>query len=113
MALGTPSFGDNCPGATVSNNAPPSFPKGNTTVTWTVTDASGNTATASQTVMVEDHEKPQIEAPAAVVVSTDAGQCAAGSVALGTPSVSDNCPAVTYSNDAPSSFANPSSVRTA
>ncbi|MCK7539566.1 MAG: hypothetical protein MZV63_56000 [Marinilabiliales bacterium] len=39
VALGTPTTGDNCPGETASNNAPAQFPKGTTTVIWTVTDA--------------------------------------------------------------------------
>src|SRR5206468_4313999 len=102
VALGTPSFGDNCPGSTVSNNAPTTFPKGNTTVTWTVTDASGNTATATQLVTVEDHENPTITAPAAVTVNTDAGRCAATRVSLCTPTFADNCPGSTVSDNAPS-----------
>ncbi|MEM6708529.1 MAG: HYR domain-containing protein [Pseudomonadota bacterium] len=39
---------------TISNDAPVGgFPVGTTTVTWTATDASGNSATATQTVFVE------------------------------------------------------------
>jgi Ca2+-binding RTX toxin-like protein len=38
--------------ATVTNNAPASFPIGRTVVTWTATDASGNKATATQLVYV-------------------------------------------------------------
>ena len=41
---------DNCPGATLTNDAPPCFPVGTTTVTWTATDAHGNSSTATQTV---------------------------------------------------------------
>jgi hypothetical protein len=50
--LGTPATADNCSVAGITNNAPTTFPVGTTTVTWTVTDASGNTATAAQTVIV-------------------------------------------------------------
>ncbi|MCK7539567.1 MAG: HYR domain-containing protein [Marinilabiliales bacterium] len=63
VALGTPTTGDNCPGETASNNAPAQFPKGTTTVIWTVTDASGNTATCTQLVTVNDHEMPTITCP--------------------------------------------------
>src|SRR5260221_5759195 len=105
VTLGLPTINDNCPGATYSNDAPATLAKGNTTVTWTVTDASGNTATATQLVTVEDHENPTITAPVAVVVNTDAGLCSASGVSLGVPSISDNCPGATYSNDAPATFA--------
>jgi hypothetical protein len=54
--LGTPHTGDNCSVATVTNNAPANFPAGSTVVSWTVTDASGNTATATQTVNVNAPE---------------------------------------------------------
>ena len=52
VSLGTPATGDNCGVASVTNNAPTTFPLGNTTVTWTVTDVSGNTNTAAQIVVV-------------------------------------------------------------
>jgi len=51
--LGTPTVSDACPGTvTVTNNAPATFPIGVTTVTWTATDAAGNSSTATQTVTV-------------------------------------------------------------
>jgi subtilisin family serine protease len=66
LNLGAPSVADNCPGTlTVSNNAPASFPSGVTTVTWRVSDANGNTATATQSVTVVDTESPIISACAA------------------------------------------------
>ena len=105
IALGTAAFGDNCAGATVSNNAPTAFAKGSTTVTWTATDAAGNTVSATQTVTVNDTQLPTITAPAAVSVSTDAGQCSATGVALGTATAGDNCAGVLVSNNAPATFA--------
>jgi uncharacterized repeat protein (TIGR01451 family) len=60
VALGTPTTGDNCPGTSVTNNAPASFPLGVTSVTWTVKDAGNNTATATQKVTVVDHTPPSI-----------------------------------------------------
>jgi len=51
--LGEPLVYDICDtDITPIHDAPTSFPLGNTTVTWTATDDSGNTATATQTVTV-------------------------------------------------------------
>ncbi len=58
--LGTPVTGDNCGVASVTNNAPAAFALGATTVTWTVTDINGNTATATQSVTVADNVKPAV-----------------------------------------------------
>lgn len=65
VALDEPTSGDNCGVAGMTNNAPAVFPKGETIVTWTVTDASGNTAACTQNVTVEDHEMPVISNGAA------------------------------------------------
>ena len=65
--LGQATATDDCPAAvTVSHTNPPNgaFPVGTTTVTWTATDAAGNSATATQTVTVIDDTKPVIVAPA-------------------------------------------------
>jgi phosphatidylethanolamine-binding protein (PEBP) family uncharacterized protein len=52
-SLGTVTATDNCMGlGALTNNAPSSFPIGSTIVIWTVTDAAGNTTTATQTVNV-------------------------------------------------------------
>ena len=53
VAIGQAIATDSCSGnATITNNAPVSFPSGRTVVTWTATDASGNRATATQLVYV-------------------------------------------------------------
>lgn len=52
IVLGTPTKSDNCGVATVTNNAPTSYPNGTTTIIWTVTDVNGNTNTATQLVNV-------------------------------------------------------------
>ena len=41
---------DNCAVQSLTSNAPPCFPVGTTTVTWTATDIHGNTSTATQLV---------------------------------------------------------------
>ncbi len=104
VVLGTPTVSDNCSIAGTSHNAPSVFPVGTTTVTWTVTDNSGNTATATQTVTVVDIEKPTINAPGAFAVPNDAGQCGATISNLGTPAIGDNCGTPSVSNDHPSPF---------
>ncbi|MFL6334915.1 MAG: PxKF domain-containing protein [Pyrinomonadaceae bacterium] len=67
--LGTASASDNCAGVTVARSPTGNtFPVGTTTVTWTATDAVGNTATATQQVTVIDNTPPVITPPADVVV---------------------------------------------
>jgi gliding motility-associated-like protein len=101
--LGVPMTSDNCSVANVINDAPTTFPIGNTTVTWTVTDANGNTATATQLVTVFDTMNPTIVVPAAVVVNANSA-CTASAVALGTPITNDNCAVISVTNNAPASF---------
>ena len=103
VALGTPVVSDNCTVASVTNNAPSLFPIGTTTVTWTVTDASGNTATATQLVNVVDQVAPEATAPSNVTVNTN-NFCDATGVNLGTPEATDNCTIASIVNDAPASF---------
>lgn len=88
VPLGTPVTSDNCAVASVSNNAPTVFPKGITTVTWTVTDASGNQSTATQSVTVTDNEKPVITcsvAPVTLCYNTS------GLYAIAPLQADDNC----------------------
>jgi len=64
VAVGSPVATDNCGDVKVSSvrsdgaavDAP--YPVGVTTITWTATDAAGNTASATQTVTVLDVEPP-------------------------------------------------------
>ncbi|MCK4677640.1 MAG: HYR domain-containing protein, partial [Bacteroidales bacterium] len=104
VALGTPVTDDNCTVADVSNNAPATFPLGNTTVTWTVTDGAGNTAQCTQTVTVDDNENPTITCPDNITVNTDAGLCSASNINLGGAVTDDNCSVADVSNDAPATF---------
>ena len=64
--LGTANAADNCSFNVVRTGVPAGnfFPVGNTTVTYTVTDAAGNTASDTQVVTVRDKTLPVIEAPA-------------------------------------------------
>jgi uncharacterized repeat protein (TIGR02543 family) len=102
--LGTPTTTDNCSVASVTNNHPSTtFPLGDTTVIWTVTDGSGNAATATQTVTVEDTSLPTITAPAAVTGNVNAS-CGATGVVIGNAVTADNCSVASVTNDAPAIF---------
>lgn len=65
--LGLPTATDDCAGTPAfTSNAPASFGVGTTVVTWTATDASGNTAAGGQIVTVTDAVAPAVScAPAA------------------------------------------------
>lgn len=104
LALGTPVTDDNCGVASVTNNAPAVFLLGTTTVTWTVTDNSGNKFTCNQTVTVSDNKPPTIICPAPISVNADTGLPYATGVNLGTPITSDNCGVAAVLNDSPVQF---------
>ena len=92
--LGNPISSDNCGIVAVRNDAPADFPIGATTVTWTATDASGNTATATQIITVEDNTPPAITGlPSNITTGNDVGSCNAA-VTWAEPTVTDNCTAV-------------------
>jgi gliding motility-associated-like protein len=104
VTLGTPVTSDNCSVASVSNDAPAIYPIGTTTVTWTVTDASGNTSTATQLVTVVDQTAPTALAPANVTVSSN-NFCEATGVDLGLPFATDNCTNnLVITNNAPATY---------
>jgi hypothetical protein len=111
VALGT-TASDNCSVASltgVRSDAAPLgavFPVGTTTVTWTALDPAGNSKTATQTVTVNDTEKPTLAAPANLTITTgaDATQCGATAddTALGTATATDNCSATVTRSGVPS-----------
>ena len=95
VVLGTPVTSDNCSVASITNNAPSAFPKGETIVIWTVKDADGNETTANQTVTVVDNIPPTITAPLAITFPVFANNACVALVddvsKYGTPIASDNC----------------------
>ena len=90
-----PTATDNCttlvgPTLTAGQASGTTFPEGLTTVSYIVTDGSGNTDNCSFTVTVIDNEDPTLTCPADFVVSNDPGIC--GAVATySLPTVVDNC----------------------
>ncbi len=81
------------PATGLNNVGTQTFNVGVTTVTYTVTDAAGNTGTCSFTVTVNDTQAPVISCPANITVSTPVGSCTA--VVNYTVTATDNCPGVT------------------
>ncbi|HVD31175.1 MAG TPA: Ig-like domain-containing protein [Methylomirabilota bacterium] len=91
-ALGTATATDDAPGVVMTRTGVPAgnlFPLGTTTITYTATDAAGNTATATQRVIVTDTTPPSITAPAdaeyELVSDVPAGHASDATA-------SDNCP---------------------
>jgi large repetitive protein len=111
VATTNPTFADNCSvtaltwsmtGATILTSptlgvnyvGTQTFNVGITTVSYIVTDASGNTASCSFTVTINDNINPAITCPANITQSVAAGSCTA-SVVTSAPTTSDNCSVVT------------------
>lgn len=69
VAIGAPSAEDNCPGVNTAGSRSDgqalgnTYPVGVTRITWTASDASGNTASAVQTITVLDVEAPYVMVP--------------------------------------------------
>ncbi len=95
----------------VTNDAPDTFPLGDTTVTFSASDAAGNTATATAVATVTDQTAPTLSIPADTsFVATAAVGIAASDAALveflAQATAADNVDtAITVSNDAPATFA--------
>jgi sugar lactone lactonase YvrE len=69
VALGNPVFSDLVDIPSISNNAPDVFSVGETTITWTAVDESGNSASATQTVTIVDTTSPELTIPEDIVIS--------------------------------------------
>ena len=55
----------------LTNDAPEIFPLGETIVTWTATDSSGNSASATQTITVVDTTSPVLIAPENLIIEAE------------------------------------------
>jgi len=98
VTYATPTASDNCPGVGAVICAPASgsaFPKGVTTVTCAVSDASGNDSSCSFTVTINDTQAPTVSCPANIARATDANLCSA--VVSFSATASDNCSGATVS----------------
>ena len=86
--------------ASVENDAPEFFPLGETIVTWTVTDTSGNSASDVQKIIIEDTLKPKITGPENIILEitdvtgivVDIGQASALDEIDENPEISNDAP---------------------
>ena len=86
----------------ITNDAPEVFPLGETIVTWTATDFSGNSASATQTITVVDTTAPVIITPENV--TSNATSKLNNIVELEQISVIDSISTVQITNNAPSYY---------
>ncbi|MBI3253906.1 MAG: HYR domain-containing protein, partial [Nitrosopumilales archaeon] len=102
VSLGNATASDHIQVDSITNNAPSVFPLGDTIVTWTATDSSGNSVTATQTVTVVDTTAPTIETlPLITVEAVNKDQ---NYVEVGTIVATDLVGITSITNDAPQFF---------
>ncbi|MEM6723425.1 MAG: HYR domain-containing protein, partial [Bacteroidota bacterium] len=101
-----PTATDNCGiiSSTASHNPGDTFPVGSTTVTYTWTDAAGNTSTCSFNVTVTDDEAPVISGCPADITESNAPNICGNTVSWTPPTASDNCSQVLTSTHNPGDF---------
>ncbi|HET6457926.1 MAG TPA: HYR domain-containing protein, partial [Nitrosopumilaceae archaeon] len=100
--LGLPSAYDGVGVLSMTNDAPTYFPLGQTIVTWTAKDASGNDATAKQIITIQDTTPPIIHAPSDITM--EATSTTNNVIDLGNSTVTDNGIIQSVTNNAPKTF---------
>jgi Ca2+-binding RTX toxin-like protein len=102
VTLGTPVSSDLVDIPSISNNAPELFSLGETIVTWTATDTSGNLASATQTVTIVDTTSPELIMPEDIMIGAFSLE---KQVEIGEVQANDLAGSIlTITNDAPNSF---------
>ena len=86
----------------ITNDAPEVFPLGETIVTWTATDTSGNSASTTQIISVIDTTAPTINTPTDVQV--EATSMDSNIIEFGSAEASDQVAISSITNDAPEVF---------
>jgi len=86
----------------ITNDAPEFFPMGETIVTWTATDSSGNFSTATQTVTIIDTTAPELTVPENVTITAFSLEKEIDVGATIATDLVDSIPTVI--NDAPETF---------
>lgn len=88
--------------ASITNDYQEGFPVGETIVTWTAVDSSGNSANATQIVTVIDSSPPTIITPDEIVV--EATSSTNNTISLVSPTAEDSVSEVTITNNWPGAF---------
>ncbi|HLO91174.1 MAG TPA: HYR domain-containing protein, partial [Lentimicrobium sp.] len=83
------------PYKTSDADASGTYPPGTTTFTWTITDASGNITTCTQSVTVTDNLAPTLVCPGDQEQEIINGGCDLSNIVIPNPTFSDNCGVVT------------------
>jgi len=102
VEIGNPVYDDLVDVTSVTSDSPDTFPLGETVITWTATDSSGNSATATQTVTVVDTTAPELIVPEDVIVDRFSLENLVEIGAADTLDLVDVSPTIT--NDAPETF---------
>ncbi len=101
VATGTATATDAVGVVSLTSNAPADYPVGTTTVTWTATDAAGNTGTDTQTITITDTTAPVVTAPADVTAEATGPQTSA---TIGTATATDVVGVVSLTSNAPADY---------
>jgi large repetitive protein len=88
--------------SSITNDAPDTFALGESIVTWSAIDSSGNSANATQMITLIDTTIPTIEASEDIVIEATSSD--ENIISLVAPSVSDSVSDVVVTNDAPTFF---------
>jgi len=86
----------------ITSDSPDTFPLGETVITWTATDSSGNSATATQTVTVVDTTAPGITAPDSIIIEASGAEGNLADIGLG--SGNDTVEIISVTSDSPDTF---------
>jgi 4-hydroxy-3-methylbut-2-enyl diphosphate reductase IspH len=102
VILGNPVSSDLVDIPSISNNAPDVFPIGETIVTWTAIDISGNSASTTQTVTIVDTTSPELIMPEDIMIGAFSLE---KQVEIGYAQANDLAGSIlTITNDAPNTF---------
>ena len=102
VEIGNPVYDDLVEIISVTSDSPDTFPLGETVITWTATDSSGNSATATQTVTVVDTTAPGITAPDSITIEASGAEGNLADIGLG--SGNDTVEIISVTSDSPDTF---------